>query len=85
MNTSHSAMLQEAARMWLDLNKRDVAEIRLDDLLNPHADDPIVSIDWLSDDGRYPTLLAVQVLQESGIETRIWLGGPIDQTLGGPL
>jgi hypothetical protein len=81
MNTSHSAMLQEAARMWLDLNKRDVAEIRLDDLLNPHADDPIVSIDDLRDE----YLTAVQVLQESGIETRIWLGGPIDQTLGGPL
>jgi hypothetical protein len=73
-------MLQEAARMWLNPVQRDVAEIRLDDLLNPHADDPIVSIDVLND--RY--LTAVQVLQESGIETRIWLGGPIDHTPGGP-
>jgi len=80
MNTSHPAMLQEAARMWLNPVQRDVAEIRLDDLLNPHADDPIVSIDVLND--RY--LTAVQVLQESGIETRIWLGGPIDHTPGGP-
>ena len=83
MNTSHSAMLQEAARMWLDLNKRDVAEIRLDDLLNPHADDAVVSIDWYAD-GLHPEMIAVQVLQESGIETLIWLGGPIDQSMGGP-
>ena len=83
MNANHSAMLQEAARMWLDLNKRDVAEIRLDDLLNPNAEDAVVYIDWYAD-GLHPKMLAVQVLQESGIETLIWLGGPIDPSTRGP-
>ena len=79
---NHAQQLQQAARMWLNPNQRDVAEIRLDDLLNPTSEDAIVSIDWFGNEKR-PDLLAVQVIQESGVETRIWIGGPIDHIPGG--
>jgi hypothetical protein len=77
---NHAQQLQQAARMWLNPNQRDVAEIRLDDLLNPTGEDAIVSIDSLRDD---EYLSGVSVIQESGVETRIWLGGPIDHIPGG--
>lgn len=37
--------LTQAARLWLDPAQRDVAEIRLDDLLNPTGECAIVSIE----------------------------------------
>lgn len=77
---NHAQQLQAAAKLWLNPNERDVAELRLDDLLNPTAEDAIVSIDSLRDDGY---MSGVSVIQESGIETRIWIGGPIDHIPGG--
>lgn len=79
---NHAQQLHEAAKLWLNPNTRDVAEIRLDDLLNPTAGDAIVSIEILRDDEHTS---AVQVFQESGTETRIWIGGPIDHIPGGRL
>ena len=66
--------LHAAAHLWMDRNQRDVAEIRLDDLLNPTADDAIESIESYSvkrDDGR--TGYYVRIEQESGLVTRIGL------------
>ena len=64
MKASH---LKQAARLWLDPNQRDVAEIRLDDLLNPTAEDAICEIHA---DG-FVEQRIITVVQESGVVTRI--------------
>jgi hypothetical protein len=74
---NRSEMLIQTARLWLDPNQRDVAEIRLDDLLNPTAEDAIVDIwecpAWAGGGVRQH----VGVKQESGTITRIEIDGPI--------
>ena len=57
--------IQQAARLWMSETDRDVAEIRLDDLLNPTAEDAIESIAYS------PVRDLVIVVQESGTVTRI--------------
>ena len=59
--------IQQAARLWLSESDRDVAEIRLDDLLNPTAEDAIVEIHG----GGFVERPIVTVVQESGTVTRI--------------
>jgi hypothetical protein len=41
--------IQQAARLWIDRSQRDVAEIRLDDLLNPTGEDAIEEIHFYGD------------------------------------
>lgn len=74
--------IQAAARLWLNPADRDVAEIRLDDLLNPTAEDAIVDIwegpAWLGGGVRQH----VGVKQESGTITRIGIDGTIRRFAG---
>jgi hypothetical protein len=68
--TKQQQILQ-AARLWLSESDRDVAEIRLDDLLNPDADDAIESICSCSAIKSAGIRAMVVVTQESGTVTRI--------------
>lgn len=72
-----SEMLHQTARLWLDPDQRDVAEIRLDDLLDPTAEDAIEEIWEVEPVPGCGVRHAVCARQESGTVTRIVLGGSI--------
>lgn len=69
------AQLQQAAELWIDRNQRDVAEIRLDDLLDPACKDAITNIAAYSIEEALG--FRVVITQESGALTRIDIGGSI--------